>query len=233
MTTCTFSLLLYRSRALFFFGLSVYKRRRKNEKDRTQRLRSSSVLASLLATAPLEGIAVFFSHSGACLPGLVFALVRFQQSLPRPTRSTTPGWETAAQRQTNKSTNKPTNKKKPHAHAYKTVMEASVHTNNNNDGHGYDDDDIVTSWKSRAAVALLGLFGVGSARRTRAQVGVHGDGDDNSQNNNNNDDDDSQTEDEALVPQQPLVGARCDRRAERTAKRIERNRRALRDCGLD
>ncbi|AVK76793.1 hypothetical protein pmac_cds_105 [Pandoravirus macleodensis] len=114
-------------------------------------------------------------------------------------------------------------------------MEATAHHHHHHyhydNDNSVDDDGTVTSWKSRAAVALLGLFGVGPSRRTRPH-GIDYDADDNgSSSSNESQDDDGNNAGGAS--RQPLVGARRDRRSDKSAKRIERNRRALRDCGLD
>lgn len=117
------------------------------------------------------------------------------------------------------------------------ILEAGARRYDNDDNHNDGDgvDGATATWKSRAAVALLGLFGVSSLRRTRAHVADYDVDSDETQAgddaDNNNGDDDSG--DDQIMSRRPLVDAHRDRRADRTAKRIERNRRALRDCGLD
>lgn len=108
------------------------------------------------------------------------------------------------------------------------AMEATAHYYDNDNSSA--DDHTATTWKTRAAVTLLGLFGVGSLRRTRLNsIGYDDDSSASGSGNESQDDGDGL----ASVSRQPLVGARRDRRADKTARRIERNGRALRDCGLD
>ncbi|AVK75726.1 hypothetical protein pneo_cds_119 [Pandoravirus neocaledonia] len=96
--------------------------------------------------------------------------------------------------------------------------------------YGDDDSDLTSvTWKSRAAVALLGLFGMGSLRRPRANI----DDEDADSNESHREDDDSDDSDGQAMSQRLLDDAHRGRQDDRNAKRIERNRRALRDCGLD